>query len=604
MSARFGVTLSAAVLALATAAAHMAPTTTGAARTDAAGDPLPPDVIARLGSTRLFQDGVCFLAFSPDDKILASADTAGTCILWDVSTGKEVRRCELPYRPGAALSISSLAFSADSKLIAVGVQSQSNRQNEIHIWEIATGKERCTFGEISGCISELAFDPHGRYLAGGGYGGPIHVWDLEKNGAIGSWGDDTLIRGLAFSDDGKTLCARVSDTTNQYEALVGYEVSSTKELWRRKCDRDLNGRLIGGGALFAERDAKGLAFRLVDTASGKEVCHTEDAAGGQSLELLAEAGGRLLTVSGIKTDRTVRVWDCATGKLVREFKPAVSRLWRGALSHDGKLVAMTSILGGPIHIWDAAKDCEVHAFPGHRNGSVVVAFSADGKTVYTANGERGHTSTPPDEWAEWSLRQWDAKTGKELRVTVADPGGEVSWSTFCPDGRLLAVVINDGTLRLWDTAAGKELRTWKVPTRTVTVYGVKYPFAAYPPRFSADGDAIFVAAEGVLHCWDVRTGKELPAVAAPMGNDFERVFPSANSGTVVVSGFGPPSTTRLNLVDAASGHLIRTVGTFTFSAPIVRFLTERKNTRDGGRWWIGAVGGGKWPGTRPVPENP
>ena len=152
------------------------------------------------------------------------------------------------------------------------------------------------------------------------------------------------------------------------------------------------------------------------------------------------------------------------------------------------------------------------------------------------------------------------KVARSCALTDADAGGEVVCTTFSPNGRLLAILIYDGTLRLWDPAAGKELRTWKVPTRTNTVYGVKYPYADYPPGFSADGESVFVAAEGILHRWDVRTGKELSAVAAPMGNDYKRALPVVDSRTVVVSGF-QQGVTRLNLVNAASGQLIRTVGT-------------------------------------------
>ena len=63
-------------------------------------------------------------------------------------------------------------------------------------------------------------------------------------------------------------------------------------------------------------------------------------------------------------------------------------------------MALTNLLGGSIHIWDAANAKELILIPGHREGSIVVAFSADGKSVYTATGEHGHTSTPPDEWPE------------------------------------------------------------------------------------------------------------------------------------------------------------------------------------------------------------
>ena len=333
MSARIGVSMIVALFALATAAAHMARQQPAPYRTDDAGDPLPPGVIARLGSTRLYQDSVQFLAFSPDDKILASAGMWNTCVLWDVKTGKELRHFELPLppRPFSSARISSLAFSADNKLIAVGGSGNvGDKHNVVHVWETATGNELHAFGGLPCPIDELAFDPHGRYLAGGSNSGLLQVWDLEKNQVIGPIGDDKSIRNLALSDDGKRLFVVAWNTKDQTQSIGAYEVSSAKNLWQRKCGPYSDAKLLGGGALLAEVDAKGLAYRLVDPESGTEVCRTEDVGANQPLRLLADAAGRLLTVSGKKTDRTLRVWDCATGKCLQKFKPGGPPLWRGA----------------------------------------------------------------------------------------------------------------------------------------------------------------------------------------------------------------------------------------------------------------------------------
>jgi WD40 repeat protein len=336
-------------------------------------------------------------------------------------------------------------------------------------------------------------------------------------------------------------------------------------LWRRKCDSDSNGKLLANGAFFVERDSNGLAFRVLDTIVGKDVCHTE--ATGSPQGLLAEAGGRFLTASGVNPEKTLRVWEAATGKRLQEFKVQVPRLGYGGLSHDGKLLALTSGLGGSIHVWDVAKGKELNTFAGHRNGPLVVAFAADGRTVYTVNC--GH-------WLDWSLRRWDAESGKELRASEADPSGGGRWAAFSPDGRLLAIVVQDGTLHLWDTAAGREVRTWKISTRLVTENGVPRPDARYPPQFSADGESIFVVAKGTIHRWDVRTGKELPGVAAPTANDLARVFPAPNGQSIVVSSEDQKSVTRLDLLDATSGRLLRTIGKCQSPVPSCVFSPNGK----------------------------
>src|SRR5262249_18760333 len=61
--------------------------------TDSHGDLLPPGALARLGTVRLRHSAhVSSVAFSPDGKTLASGEYDHAIRLWDVATGKEIRR--------------------------------------------------------------------------------------------------------------------------------------------------------------------------------------------------------------------------------------------------------------------------------------------------------------------------------------------------------------------------------------------------------------------------------------------------------------------------------------------------------------------------------
>src|SRR6516165_4861204 len=63
---------------------------------DQYGDLLPAESIARLGTGRLYQPGVYFLAFSPDETKLAAADSGERLCVWDVGTGKLVHQWKIP----------------------------------------------------------------------------------------------------------------------------------------------------------------------------------------------------------------------------------------------------------------------------------------------------------------------------------------------------------------------------------------------------------------------------------------------------------------------------------------------------------------------------
>jgi len=148
------------------------------------------------------------LGFSPDSQLLASAGTDGRVVVWT--------RAELldPLgQPGdgrtlgsVANRVSHLAFSPDSRRVVV---SGLDRKTMVHSLDGAAIEL-----EQSGMLSRVAFDPSGRYLAGGGADTHVAIWDLERLGPpellFGPAGE---VRDLAFAPDGRLLAAVSLDGT-------------------------------------------------------------------------------------------------------------------------------------------------------------------------------------------------------------------------------------------------------------------------------------------------------------------------------------------------------------------------------------------------------
>ena len=88
------------------------------AKVDAFGDPLPPGAIARLGTVRWrHADGASFVAFLPDGKTLLSAGGDATVRIWDVATGKELRRFSAVGAPAGGVGMPQVRGIAFAVLV-------------------------------------------------------------------------------------------------------------------------------------------------------------------------------------------------------------------------------------------------------------------------------------------------------------------------------------------------------------------------------------------------------------------------------------------------------------------------------------------------------
>ena len=110
-----------------------------------------------------------------------------------------------------------------------------------------------------------------------------------------------------------------------------------------------------------------------------------------------------------------------------------------AFSPDGKLVASASN-DKTVRLWDAATGARQQTLEGHLDEVNAVAFSPDGKLVASASDDE-------------TVRLWDAATGARQQTLEGHSGG-VSAVAFSPDGKLVASASWDKTVRLWDAATG------------------------------------------------------------------------------------------------------------------------------------------------------
>jgi DNA-binding beta-propeller fold protein YncE len=153
------------------------------------------------------------VAFSPDGNLLASANTDGTLKLWDVATAKE--KASLGQPQDFFPIFSCVAFAPDGKTLAAGTWNKEPiSDHEVLIFDVATGNERSRLKGHKGWIQTVAFTPDGKTLASGGNDRTIKLWDpaagrelAELSSATEAFRDGHNIFSVTFSRDGKTLAA-------------------------------------------------------------------------------------------------------------------------------------------------------------------------------------------------------------------------------------------------------------------------------------------------------------------------------------------------------------------------------------------------------------
>lgn len=239
------------------------------------------------------------------------------------------------------------------------------------------------------------------------------------------------------------------------------------------------------------------------------------------------------TVASGSVDRTVRLWDAATGKELHRFIGYASPVDSVAFSRGGEIMASdgghSMTTGSPdptVRFWDIRSDKEVRRFP--RQGTILgpIALHPAGNVLATNGREAG------------SLELWDASTGRVVRRLVGHQAS-INAFAFTGDGKRLASAAGDGTVRLWDVDSGNEVRRFNhaeqwVRTVAISPDGGHLASGTYdgPVRvrslpsgrlekklpgsrsesdsvaFSPDGKTIAVGGFPIIAFWDVATGKK------------------------------------------------------------------------------------------------
>ena len=224
-------------------------------------------------------------------------------------------------------------------------------------------------------------------------------------------------------------------------------------------------------------------------------------------------------------DRTLRLWDVASGQTLRTFEGHTGGVRCCAVDPQGKWV-VSGADDGTLRLWDVATGQTVCTLEGHTGGVRCCAVGPQGKWIVSGA-------------FDGTVRVWDTDTGRAL-LSLEGHTGKVKCCAVDPQGKWIVTGDDESTLRLWNVPSGQVMRTLENHLSGVWCCAVD-PHG----KWIVSSDDL-----GTLSLWDVTTGQALRTLE---GQPWVNCCAVEPQGKWIVSG---DAQGNLWLWDVASGQVL------------------------------------------------
>ena len=445
------------------------------------------------------RDVVTTIAVSSDGHRAITVDARGTAVLWDLGTGRPLRRRS---RLGDGIDV---AVAADAGLVLT-----TKLGSHVRVVRVSRlDRRRDHRLRVPANVTTICVSPDGARVLVGDEGGTVRVWDSTGGAAPFTLGghagsmravalDSAARRAVTVATDFDDVSARVwdLDTGRRLHVLAGH----TGPLTSVHVAPDGRRALTGSG----DRTA-----RLWDLDTGR--CLRVLAGHTQIVQSVTFAGEVAVTT---ELTGAVRIWDLAGGRCLRTitegagFEDTVRLSPDGrTLVHAGRTVArlwrLTPPRPSPLQISRSRTAAELLPANEHVDDLLTRAARArkPGEAlalVRRARTEPGHERSREvmDAWRRLSVASAQGELKTVWLSQVLDTG-TAGLTAVCaaPDGHVLSGGHEDGAVWVWELSSGRHVATLTGHSTRVLSVGATGQFA------------VAGAADGTTRVWRLPAGR-------------------------------------------------------------------------------------------------
>ena len=203
------------------------------------------------------------VSISPDNRVIMAGNDSQQIMVWNMSTGDN-KTFKTAEGESMTRTVTPYAFSRDGRQAL-----STDERNSLILWDIPSGKELKRFSGSHGEITALAFSPDGSRAIAGTSGGNLVIFDVASGKDIRTLnGHSGLVRSVVFSNDGayafsgshdnsarlwevstgKEVCQLTTENPKQIKAvamspdqrlLVTGSMDGTTRVWSRNTSREI-----------------------------------------------------------------------------------------------------------------------------------------------------------------------------------------------------------------------------------------------------------------------------------------------------------------------------------------------------------------------------